>query len=261
MEQVESVRPTDRTRVYFNDSKDPYSVWLAGARIYICPDPDDVAGLYRNTTTISFHSVIEDMYRWIGTSKDGFDKLFTLDENARHNIGMARPLTPALMVNEYHRHLMKPGEPLDDLVHNRTIPRIKETLDSIANHDNPAIVSKSSDGPTVSLLELCGELFLRGTTTSFLGEKIWDVNPKLLDSFAMWERTSWKYMFQTPDILSRDMLNARDDIVKTFVMYLNIPREERSDSHDFVKAVETMGRDIGCSKQDMARVFMLHFWA
>ncbi|KAJ3571853.1 hypothetical protein NPX13_g5238 [Xylaria arbuscula] len=251
----------DNARQSFKYSREPYSVWIAGARIYICPSPDDVAGLYRNTTTISYHNIIKDMYRWIGISQDGFDKMFTLDESARHNIDLAQPQAPAIMVNEYHRRQTKPGALFDDLLHQRLIPRVNESLKAVSSCSSPAIVQNSADGVTVSLLQLCTELFLRGTTTSFLGEKIWEVNPNLLDSFMVWERTNWKYMFQMPDIISRDMLQARDGIINTFVEYLTIPANERSDSNYFVKSIETMMRDVDCSREDMARVLMLHFWA
>ncbi|KAJ2997402.1 hypothetical protein NUW58_g666 [Xylaria curta] len=251
----------DDARQHFQYTKEPYSVWIAGARIYICPSPDDVAGLYRNTTTISYHNIIKDMYRWIGVSEDGFHKMFTVDESAKHNSNMAHPQAPAIMVNEYHRRQTKPGELFDDLLHKRAIPRIHEALEAVLDGSSPSIVKQSADGVTVSLLQLCIEFFLRGTTTSFLGSKIWEVNANILDSFMVWERTNWKYMFQMPDIISGDMLRARDEIINTFVKYLRIPPEQRSDSNDFVKSIEAMMRDVKCSDEDMARVFMLHFWA
>ncbi|PWI72855.1 hypothetical protein PCL_09870 [Purpureocillium lilacinum] len=251
----------DEGRKYFNDSNMPFSVSIAGARIYICYAPEDVAGLYRNTTTISYDNVIKDMYRWIGVSDDGFAKMFTINESSRHNIGMAHAQAPGNMINEYHRRQTKPGPLFDDLLHARTIPGIDQTLQDIVYRRSASVVGRSSDGATVSLLGLCTDLFLRGTTTAFLGQKIWEVNPTLLDSFALWERTNWKYMFQMPEIISGDMVQARDAIIGTFVKYLAIPASERSDCIDFVKSVEAMMRDVGVDERDMAKIFMLHFWA
>ncbi|KAI3324249.1 hypothetical protein HD806DRAFT_534565 [Xylariaceae sp. AK1471] len=159
------------------------------------------------------------------------------------------------------RRRRKDRELFDGLLHKRNIPGIHRALETVANGSSPSVVKQSTKGVTVSLLRLCMDIFLRGTATAFLGNKIWEVNPNLLDSFMVWERTNWKYMFQMPNIVSGDMLEAREDIINSFVAYLGIPREERSDSNDFVKSVEAMMRDISCSEQDMARVFMLHFWA
>ncbi|UNI23245.1 hypothetical protein JDV02_009077 [Purpureocillium takamizusanense] len=202
------------------------------------------------------------MYKWIGVSEDGFNKMFNVDESCKHNVGMPHALAPAVMINEYHRRQTKPGHLFDDLLHKRTIPGLDQTFQEIVDGCSSSIVGQSADEATsVSLLGLCTDLFLRGTTTSFLGQKIWEVNPSLLDSFALWERTNWKYMFQMPEFISGDMVSARDAIIGTFAEYLAIPASERSDSIDFQKSVEAMMRDVGVDEKDMAKVFMLHFWA
>ncbi|KAH8889141.1 cytochrome P450 [Thozetella sp. PMI_491] len=201
------------------------------------------------------------MYRWIGVSQDGFDKMFHVDPSAKHNLDMAYPQAPAIMINEYHRRQIKPGECFDDLLHKRTIPGVNQALVALADGTSASVVARSPNGVTVSLLRMCTNIFVRGTTSSFLGAKIWEANPNLLDSFILWERTNWKYMFQMPHVISGDMLQARDEIINTFVTYLAIPQEERNDSNYFIKSIEAMMRDAKCSDQDMARVFMLHFWA
>ncbi|KAK8047542.1 hypothetical protein PG996_015606 [Apiospora saccharicola] len=251
----------EKGRKYFGDSKEPYSVWIAGTRIYICTSPDDVADLYRNTTTISMHTVIEDMYRWIGVSDSGFRAMFAIDASAQHNIGLRTPEAPAVMINEYHRQQTKQGELFDDLLHTRIIPEFEKELRCIIDGSSPSIVSRSSNGVVVSLLQLCTSAFQSSTTTAFLGRKIWEVNPNLLQSFMVWERTNWKYLFQMPALMSQDMLKARDDIINSFVSYLEIPETERDDRNFFVKSIETMMRDVGCNEKDMAKVLMLHFWA
>jgi hypothetical protein len=249
------------TRKYFNGSTEPYGIWIAGTHLYICSSPEDVASLYRNTTTISYHNIIKDMYRWIGVTEYGFQKMFDVDPGSKHNIGMASPQAPAFMINEYHRRQTKPGELFQDLLNKRLIPGIDQALEAVSDGSNPSVVGTAPGGTTISLLGLCINIFLRGTTTAFLGQKIWEVSPKLLDSFYAWERTNWKYMFQMPSMISGDMLRARDEIINSFVKYLEIPAEERADSNAFIKSIEAMMKDVGCNEQDMARVFMLHFWA
>jgi hypothetical protein len=67
-------------------------------------------------------------------------------------------------------------------------------------------------------------------------------------------------MFKLPEILSRDMLQARGEMIDALVKYLGIPAEERNDANYFTKATESMLRDVGCSDQDIARVLVVHFW-
>ncbi|KAH7136043.1 cytochrome P450 [Dendryphion nanum] len=248
-------------RTYFNDTKEPYSVWLAGTRINIVTHPNDVANCYKNTTTISYHHIIKDMYRYIHVSDEGVEKMFTLDPEAPHNRGQAKPLMPAYAVNELHRVQVHPGENFDDLLHNRFTPGITKCLDFDSALDHPAVLNRSKDSFTVSSLELCNELFVRGTTEAFLGKSIWKVNPNLLKAFRQWERTNWKYMFQMPNFMSGDMMAARDEIIDTFVRYFRLPKEERSDCNLFIREAERLIREVDISELDMAKVFMLHFWA
>lgn len=201
------------------------------------------------------------MYRWIGVSDDGFNRIFTLDPSSRHNAALPSPQAPDTMIVEYLRLQTKPGVLLDDMLYNRQIPAIDRVLQAVLDGSSTSVVARSGEGNTVSLLQLCADMFLRGTATAFLGVKIWEAAPTFLDSFELWERTNWKYMFQLPDIVSGDMLQARDGMINAFIKYLDIPEGERTDRNYFVKSIEAMMRDVGCDKHDMGKVFMLHFWA
>lgn len=200
------------------------------------------------------------MYRWIGVSDDGFSKIFTLDSSARHHAGLPNPQAPDMMIVEHHRLQTKPGALLDDMLYKRLIPTIDHVLEAVVHGSSTSVVTKAGDGYVVSLLQLCTDMFLRGTTTAFLGTKIWDVAPNFVKSFELWERSNWKFMFQLPDMVSGDMLQARGEIIDALAKYLDIPEEERTDRNHFVKSVEDMMRNVGCDTQDMARVFMLHLW-
>lgn len=206
------------------------------------------------------HSAPKELLRWLGVSQGGFSKLFHLDPSAKHNIDMGRPQVPAWMIDEFHRRQLKPGPLLDDLLYKRVIPDINQILDHVADGSSPSVISKSGNGITVSLLHTCIHVFVGGLITSFLGDQILGSNPALVDSFITWERTSWKYMFKLPKMLSRDMLNARDVMIDTFVKYLSMPAERRGDAAYFTKTTESMLKDVGCNNQDIARVLVFHFW-
>ncbi|KAF2274903.1 uncharacterized protein EI97DRAFT_434811 [Westerdykella ornata] len=248
-------------RNYFNDDKEPYSVWLAGARIYVLTNPEDVAYMYKNTTTISYHSMIKQMHYMMAVSDDGVKKLFTLDPSAKHNANMGNPMVPALMTNEYHRQQLYPGPHLDDLLDKRILPYIWNTLNrKPVAIENPRRIDLT-DGTPVSLMALMVDLFDGGITSAFFGAAIWEVNPDLLHDFMAWEVTNWKWTFSMPDVISGDMLRAKNAIVNTFIKYLELPHVKRSDSAFFPKAMEQMLRDVDVGMEDMAKTIMLHFWA
>ncbi|KAF2190000.1 cytochrome P450 [Zopfia rhizophila CBS 207.26] len=251
----------DNGRKYFKDTKVPYSVWIAGTRIYIVTAPTDVADLDRNTTTLSYHDTIRDMYKWIGATQDTINKLFVLDPSTPYNANLSRPILAVSMLTEYHRQQASPGKKLDELLHDRIIPSMYHALDFDDLHEHPSVLGRTAEGVRISLLDLCSQLFVRSTAEAFLGRTIWKVNPDLLRSFRAWERTNWKFMYQIPEFMSKDMMSAKDDIIHTFVKYFQVPIAERRDSSFFAQTVESMLREMECSEQEMAKIFLLHFWA
>lgn len=252
---------TRTCRKYFKNNTDPYSVWLFGARVYILTDPNDVANMYKNTATISYHSMIEQMHYMIECSQDGIDKLFAHDPSAKHNIGKGTVMVAALRTNDFHRDQLYPGPHLDDLYDGRIVPYIWNTIKRRPNAiENPTRIDMR-DGTPVSLMALMVDVFDGGITSAFFGAGIWKVNPALLRDFMTWEVTNWKWTFQLPKFMSGDMIKSKDAIINTFVKWLQLPVEERQDRAYFPKAMEEMMRDIGVSEEDMAKTIMLHFWA
>ncbi|KAF2818683.1 cytochrome P450 [Ophiobolus disseminans] len=234
---------------------------MAGMRIYIVTSPNHVASCYRNTTTISYHPVIEDMYRWIQFSDGGMKKVFVVDPSAAHNADLPKPVAAAFMLNNYHRAQLLPGEDFEELLHNRLTPSMERTFDFDSTPNHPAVLARSKDSISISVLELCNELFVRCTAEATLGKSIFRVNPNLLNAFGRWERTNWKFMFQMPKFMSRDMIAGKDEIINTFVEYFRLPYEERSDCNYFVRASEKLAKDVGLCELDTAKIFLLHIWA
>lgn len=232
-----------------------------GTRIYVLTDPNDVANMYKNTETISYHSMIKQMHYMIDCSQEGIDLLFTLDPSAKHNIGMGIPMVPALMTNEFHRRQLYPGPHLDNLYDGKIIPYIWNTINRQPTEiENPTRIDMS-DGTPISLMALMVDMFDGGITSAFFGKGIWKVHPNLLRDFMTWEITNWKWTFQMPKFISGEMTKAKDAIVDAFFKYLQLSLEERGDRSYFAEAMEEMMRDVGVSELDMAKTIMLHFWA
>lgn len=114
---------------------------------------------------------------------------------------------------------------------------------------------------SLPLLDWTEELFIRTTTEVYWGKTIWKVAPNLINSFLQWESTTWKYVFQLPRLLSKDMYTAKYQLVDAFSTYFEKPKEERNDANYFVSAAEDKLRITGLETQDIARVHMLQLWA
>ncbi|KAK8101941.1 hypothetical protein PG999_012315, partial [Apiospora kogelbergensis] len=246
---------TPTIRRYFGDARESYSLYIAGTRIYICSSPEGVASLLGNTTTVANQNIIN-LIRWIGVSEESVTRFFQIDTAAKHNTGMGKPQAPASMMDEFHRRQLKSGERVEKLFHEGLLPEVDQILQGILEDG-----AKSVDGTSMSLLSICSDMFIGGTITAFLGDQVRESRPALVDSFVIWERTCWKWAFQMPAVLSRDMLQARDGMVAAFVDYLDIPADDRQDAAYFTKATEAMLRDVGiCNNEDIARIFVVQFF-
>jgi hypothetical protein len=163
---------------------------------------------------------------------------------------------------EFHKRQLHSGSfELETFIQSRVIPGIRHSLNLRLPEAKPFVLDRSKDKTTVSLMDLCVDLFITGTGDNFLGHDWYKSHPDFLNAYLIWERTNWKYMFQFPGFLSRDMLSARELMVDSLVQYLRIPRDKKNDASYFFKSTENMLRELGCSEQDMARMLLLHLWA
>ena len=130
-------------------------------------------------------------------------------------------------------------------------------------HDQPRpyvnIISR--DVMQLSLMDWTADVFINTTTEMYWGKSIWKVAPGLTESFLKWEETTWKYVFQLPRFLSKDMYTARDQLIGAFRVYFAQPNAERADANYFVKMAEEELRDIEFGDFDVAKANMLQHWA
>lgn len=231
---------------------------LAGKRMYVLTSPEDNHQLYRNTTTVSRDSFVKNMMLSIGISHSGVNKMLSslppqIDLKAANSLDAS---------SQYHNRQLLPGsKEFEWLLQKNLIPGINNalTLEYMKKHLSGQDVAEGRI--RVSLWDMCQKIFICDTGDAFFGTDLWTGNHDLFVSFAVWERKNWKFLYGMPKFLSHDMLSARDNIVAHYVRYFNIPPQDRSDASYYVKATEKMLRTIGCSDQDMASMFMLHFWA
>ena len=171
-----------------------------------------------------------------------------------------RKLSPNQMVEEYQFHLLLPGEKLDEIT-KTFVGHLDEKLRWQQLQSGSYVLESSGHSVKVSLLDWTAAVFLQVTTEIYWGKTIWEVAPNLIQSFLKWEETTWKYVFQLPAFLSKDMYAAKDQLVDAFTAYFGQPKERRSDANYFVKTAEEELRDINFDDHNIAKVHMLQHWA
>ena len=172
-----------------------------------------------------------------------------------------RILSPNEMFAEYQRRQLRPGNKLETM----TRPMI-DHINSLLQWHNLSTGQtysrpSSEKSLSLSLIEWTTYTFIHSLTKVYWGNKIFECDPSLLQTYKTWERTYWKYVFQLPRCFSRDMYHARDKLVNAFIAYFRLPQAERADVAWFTPIAEAELRDIGMDDRDLGRAHMLQHWA
>ncbi|KAI9640837.1 hypothetical protein NHQ30_010678 [Ciborinia camelliae] len=247
--------------LYFGNTKDLYSITLAGETLCVITGANEIGELYRNSSTITWDNLIKQMYTFVGLSPRSIVSMFGEDHEKPASKDSKVPTRSAHeMTSEYHRQQLLSGANLENLVQ-QIIPGLQKNLSWDTLKQHPACVRKSGDSVTLSLWEWCNEVIITGSTTAYYGHKIFELNPNLLQAMMTWEATNWKFMYQLPGFMSRDMTDAKNEFIDTLCKYFETPKEERSDVLYFVTAMEDEMRAAGLSNRETAGIHMLHLWA
>lgn len=63
-------------RQLFNNTREIFSITIAGQKLYIITSPKDISTVYKKFQTLTFDGFIKDMYIVFGMSPDGIAKMF-----------------------------------------------------------------------------------------------------------------------------------------------------------------------------------------
>ncbi|PQE22380.1 cytochrome P450 protein [Rutstroemia sp. NJR-2017a WRK4] len=250
-----------RHRVYFGNTKALYSITLAGETICVITGGDDIGELYKNTSTITWENLIKDMYTFVGLSPKSINGMFNEDREQPGLTGFGVPTRSAHeMTSEYHRQQLL-STANHEILLQRLIPGLQENLSWDVLKQHSASERKSQDSITLSLWAWCNEVIINGSTKAYYGPKIFEINPHLLRAIITWEETNWKFFYHLPNLMARDMMDAKNEVIDTLCRYFETPQEERPGMLHFVTAMEAEMRSSGLSNRETAGIHMLHLWA
>ena len=248
-----------RHRIYFKNTREPFSITVAGQTIYILTSAKDVASAWKFSAAISMDPISEEMYTRVGISSKSRESLFRSHPLASYNAGNPHPLSPTEMVIRLHQQQGHPGPRLDDLMEKLLLSICKNL--EFGNESHSAVLNRSTEGYSVSLLKLCIEVFIGGTTDAIFGAAIRTLQPELFKWFMLWEHSNWKFLFQLPPVMSQDMLSAKRELIEMFARYCKLPADMRRDSSYFIEELEKILREVGLSDEEIGGFMILHYWA
>ncbi|KAG7009648.1 hypothetical protein G7Y79_00002g007630 [Physcia stellaris] len=220
-------------RRYFGNTREPFILTVAGQKFYIIMSPKDMSTVYKNVTTLTFDGFIRDLYTTFGMSKEGIRLMWQIPPS---NQKMAQIL---------------------QRVHKLTSGRQSFTWDAIPNCSVSAEAEKNK---VVSLYGWCAAVLGNATIRALFGDVLLDLEPRLLDYFAIFDEESWKLTFQLPPLLAGRMHAAKDESRKAYIRFFELPSEKRSGACHYIRSVEAKQRQAGMTDRDIGIAAQMFFW-
>ncbi len=198
--------------------------------------------VYKNTSTLSFHGFIRDLYAAMDVSPIGIRKMW---ETVKRGSGVSD--NRQLHLGEgIHREQLHHGEHLEVM----TAAYIKQIELSMSTNERPV----------VSLRHWCAEVLGTAALVAWFGENIMDIEPRLLEYFAVFDTDSWMLTYKYPRFLGKEMHAAKDVQREAFMKYFKLRPEERKDAGYYIRTVEAKQRKAGMTDWDIATTAQMFFW-
>lgn len=109
-------------------------------------------------------------------------------------------------------------------------------------------MSASHDTKTLSPLRWCRESLIRSVTAAVFGDRLLQLEPRLVDIFRNFDDNSWQLTDELPRSLAKEAHAAKDKILATFEQYFGLPRDQRAGETWLVRTLETEMRKIEVSE-------------
>lgn len=239
-----------------------YKLTLCGQKLYIMTSPQDISRIYKSTEALTFDDFMRGMLLRLGASSDAVRKwLPNSGVNTKGHVpGSSDPLPQDYghLGEQLCRKQLLPGQNLDKL-QGVLINNIQQSLQWHKLSGNITLYY-TQEVKTVSLLNWCRDVMLDGATRAFFDESLMQIDPKLFESFYVFDDLSWQLHFGYPRFMSRTMYAAKDRIIDALTVYFKQPQQERKGEAWLIRNLENEMRLIGIEDRDIAAIIMPLYW-
>ena len=246
--------------------REPFTLTLGGEEIYVITEPNDVAEVYKNNTSLSFDVFISDLMLSCGATAETVDKMNRAPPpypsgSSTSGLNPGNKSLIRLAIDFHHFQLLQGPNSHADEITDTFLRHIDKFLQwDILSKDDLLPASRTAESMQVSLLKLCGRVLIEAGTRTYWGKLLWELEPDMLSSFYELDRGIWKILFQYPKVFSQEVLTVRDNITETLATYYRLPKEIRQDAAWFTKSMETESREAGLDENEMAAAIMIIYF-
>lgn len=248
-------------RKYFGDTREPFTITVAGSQLHVLTKPKDVGDAYKNTTTLSFDGFVQTMMKTFGSSKFCIRAMYTYTPRSPHADDFPNPHHKPLgkLARELHIKQLFPGEHLDRIGKKFT-DYFDEALVLEKIAKKPYAQEKGSDSAIVPLLTWSSDVFTLGGQRAYFGGLLEEIDPDMTWTFLEFDELSWQVLYQYPRVVSWRMNTLKNKLIKNLEIYFNVPSEKRNGDAWFTKAFEHEARQIGIGTHDLATMMFTVYW-
>ena len=177
------------SREYSSKSREPYLITVAGQCMHVLTAPEDVQSLYKHTGSLSWVRFVQDLYRWIGISPYNINKLWQAPTERQKHSNPIPKLPPNEIIEEYQFRQLLLGEKVDKLTQIFVDYRGKTICWQHLETKPTYVLKKSSGSIRMSLMDWTTQVFLHTTTEVYWSKAIFEIAPRLTQSYLKWEES------------------------------------------------------------------------
>jgi hypothetical protein len=248
-------------RKYMGDTREPFTLTVAGMRTYILTKADHANRVYKDAKSFSYEEFVQSMMRILGNSEASVKAMYTPLPKDKEGFPNPHGKPLGILFREMHVHQLNPGKNLDFLEERFYANFCQYLAPESMKRDLSYVSDKTSNSIVVPLTQWCSDFFVRAGQDAYFGPKLAEIDSGLTDSFLVFDELSYQVIYQYPNFLARKMQAARDRSLRGLATYLKLPKDQRTGDAWFVKAMEDEMRNIGMNDQDMAIAALTIYWA
>lgn len=211
---------------------------------------------FKSTTTFSWNDFLNKALIAFGVSKNPLDTLWTKPTTASQASASGKSLIP--LTEELFKRQYVPGEKCDLL-----LAKIMANLEHVMSWDQ---ISKSfgleseNQSKRISLLDLCAETLIDATQLTLFDPVLYRLDPEMTKCMLIFTDELWKLMNPARGIDSRLVRSLRDQYIRAFVKYIQLPKEQRSQESWLVTTLISEYQAFNIDEHDSAAMLIMVYW-
>ncbi|KAA6409239.1 MAG: cytochrome P450 [Lasallia pustulata] len=249
-------------RQYLGNTDEPFTLTIAGERIYIVFSPEDVSAVYRNNTTLEFDTHVQGLFKSFDGSSDGIRKLRTpyhSKETESISAIDSDALPPSqdsvgLYIRQSYKQQLQPGDKLN-VLEVKIMLSLTKSLDAV--HEK----CMSQGETTLSIIQLTKATLLDAGTAALYGDQLISISPDFITHFSAFDTNSWMLLYHYPAPLAAPCNIPKRKVLSAFTAFFSLPHSSRSEVAQFLQTIEAEQRKISLSNADIASSGFIFYWA